>query len=203
MSSGSQFDLKIDPFVHFERELKKAETLNIKDFNAMSLATCGLNSGPSLRTVLFKGVVREGFSFYTNYGSQKSQEMLANPKASLLFFWTQLEQQIRIEGIVQKLTREESEKYFASRPRLSQIGAWASTQSEIIPNAEYLADKVRALEAKYHDQLIPCPPFWGGWHLLPLNIEFWFGRQGRLHDRYVYSRDSVSEKNWQTVMKSP
>lgn len=201
--SSSHFDLHLDPFVHFEREFKNAESKGFKDVNGMSLATCGLDLTPSVRTVLFKGIVRGGFSFYTNYNSQKSKELEQNPKSSILFFWTHLDQQIRIDGLAQKLNRAESEAYFKSRPRLSQIGAWSSAQSEKIPGPGFLAEQVKNNELKFQGMEIPCPPHWGGWHILPLKIEFWFGQQGRLHDRFVYARDSIEQSKWSSFMKSP
>ncbi len=199
----SLFDLNLDPSIHFDREFKKAESLAFKDFNAMSLATCSRELTPSVRTVLFKGMVRGGFSFYTNYNSQKSKELEQNAQASLLFFWPQLDQQIRIDGVVHTLTRAESEAYFKTRPRLSQIGAWSSAQSEIISGPSYLAEQVQKNELKFQGQEVPCPPHWGGWHVLPLKIEFWFGQQGRLHDRFVYSRSSLEQQKWTSLMKSP
>ena len=200
---GQDFFVINDPFVHFDREFKKAEELIEKDPNAMTLSTVSAQGFPSSRTVLFKGLVREGFSFYTNFNSQKSQELQTHPRASLLFFWAPMEQQIRIEGETQALTRAESEEYYRSRPRLSQIGAWASHQSEKIESLESLQLRVNELEKKYESQVIPCPPNWGGWHLRPLKMEFWFGRRGRLHERYVYQRDTVTEKKWQTSLLSP
>ena len=200
--SASAFDLSKSPFEHFELLFKNASDKVTKDVNAMALATCDRHGVPSVRTVLYKGIVREGFSFYTNYESQKSAELLANPKASVLFFWPILDQQIRIEGIVEKLSREESEKYFRVRPRLSQIGAWASKQSQTIPNFQYLQDRVAELEKEFAGKDVPCPPHWGGFHLLPLKFEFWFGHNGRLHERYVFERNAISA-NWKTSLKSP
>jgi pyridoxamine 5'-phosphate oxidase len=197
------FDLTQDPYFHFQREFQKAEALSIKDANAMALATATKFGIPSLRTVLYKGLVRQGFSFYTNYESQKSKELEENNRAAVLFFWTEMEEQIRIEGEVFKLTRAESEAYFKTRPRLSQIGAWASSQGEKIPHRDYLEMKVKELDKTFHGQEIPCPSNWGGWHLLPLRFEFWFGHAGRLHDRYVYDRESLQSSNWKTYMKAP
>jgi pyridoxamine 5'-phosphate oxidase len=195
------FDFSKDPFEHFEFLLAEAKKHVSKDHNAMALATCVQNT-PSVRTVLYKGLVRGGLSFYTNYDSQKAQELEQTKKAAALFFWAPLEEQIRVEGVVEKLTREESEAYFKTRHRLSQIGAWASAQSHRIESFEELQEKVHALEHRFKNQEVPCPPYWGGFHLLPLRFEFWFGRSGRLHERYVYERADL-QSSWQTYMKSP
>ena len=192
-----------DPFLWFQQELKAAETDKIPDPNAMQLATVSSEGTPSIRTVLFKGLVRGGFSFYTNYNSKKGQDLVLSKKAALNFFWSTREEQIRIEGVVQQLTRAESEAYFKTRARLSQIGAWASEQSEVIPNFEWLEKRVQEFEDKFKGQEIPCPPDWGGFHVIPLKIEFWFGKQGRLHQRYVFERDQISDSQWRTFLKSP
>jgi len=196
------FDFKKDPLEHFDFLISEAKKHITKDHNAMALATCSKDGTPSVRTVLFKGMVRGGFSFYTNYDSQKSHELLETKKAAALFFWAPLEEQIRIEGVVEKLTREESEAYFKTRARLSQIGAWASEQSHRIAHFDDLQQKVHDLEHRFKGQDVPCPPNWGGFRLVPLRMEFWFGRSGRLHERYVYERASVQDA-WKTYMKSP
>ncbi len=203
MSFDSSFDLSLDPFAHFEREYKRAQAAVSKDSTAMFLATSSKLGYPSLRTVLFKGMVRGGFSFYTNFGSPKSHDLIENPQSSLLFFWSALSQQIRIEGPTLKLTREESEAYFASRDRLSQIGAWASVQSEKIASSAELHGRVKHFEALYQGKPVPCPPFWGGYHVLPLRMEFWFGHEGRLHDRFVYTRTEAESTEWSSFMISP
>lgn len=192
-----------DPFLWFEQEYQKAVQARLPEPHAMQLATVSKDGVPSIRTVLFKGIVRGGFSFYTNYHSQKSHELLANPKACLNFFWPELQQQIRIQGVAERLTRAESEAYFRTRPRLSQIGAWASEQSSVIPSFDWLEQRVAEFEKTYANQEVPCPPDWGGYHLLPLSVEFWFGRQGRLHERYVLSRDDVQASRWTAELKSP
>lgn len=196
------FDFKKDPFENFSELFLLAQKEIPKDPNAMSLATSDMNGNPSVRTVLFKGIVRQGFSFYTNYQSQKSQELLQTGKASLLFYWPPLDIQIRITGDVEKLTRAESEKYFSSRPRLSQLGAWASHQSHEISSSAELQAKVDEFDRKFQAQEIPCPEHWGGFHVLPLEIEFWFGKQGRLHERYVYQR-ADQKQAWKRLQKSP
>ncbi len=199
---SASFDFSRDPFQHFQDLYRQAEGQIPKDPNAMSLATVSREGTPSVRTVLFKGLVRGGFSFYTNYESPKAMDLLSSGKAALLFFWPAMDVQVRITGSVEKLTRQESESYFATRPRLSQLGAWASAQSQKIGSLEELEKKVKDLEVKYAGQSIPCPPHWGGFHVLPLKIEFWFGRQGRLHERYVYERQNL-QSPWETSVRSP
>ncbi|PIS10832.1 MAG: pyridoxamine 5'-phosphate oxidase [Bdellovibrio sp. CG10_big_fil_rev_8_21_14_0_10_47_8] len=199
---SASFDFKIDPFENFLHLFDEAKKQIPKDPNAMSLATVGQDGAPSVRIVLFKGLVRGGFSFYTNYESQKSKEMLLNNRVGLLFYWPAIDVQVRIQGITEKLKRAESEEYFQSRPRISQLGAWASAQSQTISGPEELQKKMTAMETKYLNQPVPCPPNWGGFHVLPVGIEFWFGREGRLHDRYVYERTDI-QAPWTTRMKSP
>lgn len=196
------FDVQLDPFENFLKVYSQAQKLISKDPNAMQLATVNHEARPSLRTVLYKGLVRGGFSFYTNYNSQKGKELAANPQASLLFYWRELDMQVRIDGVTDKLTDQESDEYFATRARISQIGAWASAQSETIRNHEELEKKHAELEKKFAKSKVPRPPYWGGYRVLPLKIEFWFSREGRLHERYVYERISL-EAAWSTSMKSP
>ena len=197
------FDFSLDPFEQFQKQLSIAEAQGIPEPNAMSLATSSKEGEPSVRTVLFKGLVRKGFSFYTNYNSPKSENLISNPKASILFFWPVMAQQIRIIGSVDQLTREESEAYFNTRPRLSQLGAWASDQSQKISNLDDLAKKVEELDKKYANQPVPCPSNWGGFRLVPREFEFWFGKQGRLHERYIYQNDSNQKDGWNRFMRSP
>jgi pyridoxamine 5'-phosphate oxidase len=192
-----------DPFTWFHAELKKAVEAKIVDPNAMQLATVSKDGTPSVRTVLFKGLLRDGFTFYTNYDSPKAKDLVATKKAALNFFWAELAQQIRIDGVVEKLSRAESEDYFRSRPRLSQIGAWASAQSETISDFKQLEERVREFEKKFENQEVPCPENWGGFVLFPLRIEFWFGRIGRLHERFVFERDDVKSSQWRQYLKSP
>lgn len=196
------FDFKKDPFDNFSELFLLAQKHISKDPNAMSLATCDLNGVPSVRTVLFKGVIRGGFSFYTNYESQKSEELLQTGKAALLFYWPVMDVQVRVTGNIEKLTRQESESYFQTRPRLSQLGAWASRQSHQLSSYEELQARVEEFDKKFANQNIPCPEHWGGFHVLPLEIEFWFGHQGRLHERYVYQRSDL-DKAWQQLQKFP
>lgn len=195
------FDFLADPFLNLDKWVHEAAGAGLKDPNAMALATIGADQKPSARIVLFKGWVRGGLSFYTNYEGRKGRELTNHPQASVCFFWASLEKQLRVEGIVTRLTREESEAYFRTRPRLSQIGAWASHQSEEIADHKVLEDRTAELEKKFAGQEIPCPPHWGGFHLIPSEFEFWIGRQGRLHERYVYQREGTS--SWRRFMRSP
>lgn len=194
------FDLNREPLLHFQDFLKEAQDLGLPEPTGMSLASVGENSKPSVRTVLFKGLYQNGLTFYTNYEGRKGLELTARPQAALSFWWPSLEKQIRFEGTVEKLPRDVSEAYFATRPRLSQIGAWTSQQSKEIPNLEALASKQKEIEKKFEGKTIPCPPFWGGFVLFPDEIEFWIGRPGRLHERYVYKKIN---QGWQTFMRSP
>ena len=170
------------------------------DVNAMTLATVDKNGKPSSRTVLLKSVDERGFVFFTNYDSRKGRELAENPHAALTFFWPELERQVCVAGVVTKLPAAESETYFASRPRGSQIGAWASNQSEIVPDRATLEKKWRELERKFPDA-VPLPPNWGGFVLAPERIEFWQGRPSRLHDRFNYSRQP--DGAWKIERLSP
>jgi pyridoxamine 5'-phosphate oxidase len=199
---SASFDFSLDPFAHFQEQFSIAQKSIPKDPNAMSLATVSSEGQPSVRTVLFKGLVRGGFSFYTNYESAKAQDLITSKRAGLLFYWSAMDVQVRLEGPVDKLTRAESEAYFVTRPRLSQLGAWASHQSQKISDHEALERRVLELDRQYEGQQIPCPNNWGGFHLLPLKFEFWFARKGRLHERYVYERESLAAA-WETSIRSP
>lgn len=184
----------------FEKWWQNAVEAQIDEPNAMILSTCGNGGTPSARVVLLKGLLPEGFIFFTNYDSRKAKEIEENPAVSLLFFWQEMERQIRIEGIAKKITTEQSEKYFASRPRESQIGAWSSPQSRVIPNREYLQQNELKYEQEYENKQIPMPPFWGGYFIEAKRIEFWQGRPGRLHDRLLYT---LTEKGWQIERLAP
>lgn len=198
------FDFKKDPFENFLESYKEAQLKGVPDANAMALATVNKENQPSVRIVFFKDFFEKdqdkGFCFYTNYHGRKAQDMQDNPKVSANFFWPHLDHQIRIEGQVEKLPRELSEKYFATRPRMSQIGAWASAQSEVISSYDDLVKRTKEVEEKYKNQIVPCPPHWGGYALFPHEIEFWFGKTGRLHERYVYHKNGSS---WDRFMRSP
>jgi len=179
-----------DPIKQFNRWFNSAVAAGLPLPEAMSLATVKTDGQPSSRMVLMKNVDSNGFVFFTNYRSAKAQELDENPKAALTFFWPQLEKQVRVEGTVTRTDASESQAYFATRPRESQIGAWASPQSEEISSREELESRQAELEEAYRDQPVPWPEHWGGFRLRPERIEFWKGRVGRLHDRIVYE--------WQT-----
>ena len=170
------------------------------DSNAMTLATADKDGRPSARTVLLKSVDERGFVFFTNYDSRKGRELAENPNAALTFFWSELERQVCVAGTITKLPRAESEAYFKSRPRGSQLAAWASNQSEAIPDRAVLEAKWRELERKFPGE-IPPPPHWGGYVLQPERIEFWQGRPSRLHDRFSYSRQP--DGAWKTERLAP
>jgi pyridoxamine 5'-phosphate oxidase len=170
------------------------------DINAMTLSTVDENGKPSSRTVLLKTVDERGFIFFTNYDSRKGRELAENPNAALTFFWPELERQVCIAGTVKKIPAAESEKYFHSRPRGSQIGAWASRQSEVVPDRAFLEKNWRELEHKFPNE-VPLPPHWGGFVLAPERIEFWQGRPSRLHDRFCYFRKP--DGSWKIERLSP
>lgn len=205
-SSYEQGSLNVDevsdnPFVQFNRWFNFAIDQEIYEANAMTLATCGSDGQPSARTVLLKEIEVDGFLFYSNYLSKKGLQLKENNKASLLFFWKELERQIRIEGIVEKITPAHSEDYFHSRPRGSQIGAWVSPQSQQITRSE-LDNRKTEFENKFADQKsIPLPDYWGGYKLKPHYFEFWQGRKNRLHDRISYS--PIDPDKWQIKRIAP
>ena len=177
-----------DPINQFKRWFDDAVVSGMKLPEAMTLATATPEGGPSARVVLLKDVDNDGFVFYTNYRSAKARDLEANPQAALVFYWSQFDRQVRVEGTVERVSAEESRTYFKTRPRESQIGAWASPQSDIIENRELLETRVAELEQLYGDGEIECPEHWGGYRVKPTRIEFWKGRLGRLHDRIVYER---------------
>jgi pyridoxamine 5'-phosphate oxidase len=177
------------PFDQFDVWMREAEKAEVNDANAMILATSTLDGQPSLRTVLLKGVDPRGFVFYTNKTSRKGDELAANPHASLLFFWKSVHRQIRIEGRVEDVTDAEADAYYASRARVSRLGAWASTQSRDLADRSVLEERLAEMEAKYPDEHIPRPPYWSGYRVLPARFEFWQEMPFRLHDRTVYTPD--------------
>ena len=177
-----------DPIKQFQKWFDEAVAAKLPLPESMTLATVNSEGQPKARVVLLKQVDGDGFVFFTNYRSAKAKELETNNKVSLVFFWPQLERQVRVEGTVTKTSAEESEAYFATRPRESQIGAWASTQSAVISGRAELEEKQRALEQTYEGKTVPWPEHWGGYRVTPSRIEFWKGRIGRLHDRLVFER---------------
>jgi pyridoxamine 5'-phosphate oxidase len=178
-----------DPIQLFRQWYREAVSSGISDPSVMSLATAGTDRRPSVRIVLLKEFDERGFVFFTNYTSRKAGELDKNPVAALLIHWPSLDRQVRIEGRVEKTSATESDRYYASRPRGSQIGAWVSDQSSIIPSREELDASMRQKEIEFRERDVPRPPHWGGYRLLPSRIEFWTGREDRMHDRIVFERE--------------
>jgi pyridoxamine 5'-phosphate oxidase len=193
-------DLDPDPIAQFQKWFAQVLAAQIVEPNAMTLATVSVDGQPSTRVVLLKAVDRRGFSFYTNYESRKGRELAENPKASLTFFWADLERQVLVQGTVSKLSREESEAYFAVRPLGSQRGAWVSKQSTIVENREFLEKRLAEVEAQFGEK-VPMPPYWGGYVLAPHAVEFWQGRPNRLHDRLRYRKNP--DGSWVIERLSP
>ncbi len=190
-------NLDPDPLKQFVRWFDAARHHHPEEANVMTLATADAIGQPSARIVLLKGLEKEGFVFYTNYNSRKAQDLDQNRKAALLFFWPLMEQQVRIEGIITKVNSDTCTTYFKSRPRGSQLSAWASPQSSIIENRTILTERIEVLSKQYQDgDPIPRPPFWGGYVLKPVYFEFWQGRQNRLHDRFAYQLADAERNAW-------
>jgi pyridoxamine 5'-phosphate oxidase len=188
-----------DAVRQFTRWWDEALSAQVREANAMTLATAGADGRPAARTVLLKGYDERGFVFFTNYLSRKGRELEANPRACLLFFWPELERQVRVDGTVERASEPESDEYFRTRPLASRIGAWASPQSEVIPSKAWLI--ARAAEMGLRHGVAPSrPPHWGGYRVAPLTMEFWQGRPSRLHDRLLYTR---SGSGWDRVRLAP
>jgi len=184
----SERDLDPDPIAQFRIWLEDARTAGIQFPETMALATADPEGRPSVRHVLLRGLDERGFVFYTNYKSRKGRELAGNPRAALAFYWRELERQVCVTGTVERTTREESEAYFRTRPREARLGAWASRQSAVAASREELDDRYREIEQRYPGEDIPLPPHWGGFRLFPDTVEFWKGREHRLHDRIRYTR---------------
>ncbi len=180
-----------DPIKQFQLWFNDAIAAKLPLPEAMTLATATLDGKPSARMVLLKQVDEDGFVFFTNYNSAKAEQLDANPHAALVFYWSQLDRQVRVEGSVVRTSAQESCDYFRTRPRESQIGAWASAQSEVISSREALEQRAQEFEDLYRDREVDCPEHWGGYRLMPERIEFWKSRIGRLHDRILYERNSI------------
>lgn len=198
-------DLAETPFEQFHSWFTKAREAGIREPNAMTLSTIGLDQIPTSRTVLLKDLDQRGFTFFTNYQSRKGLEIDAHPGASLLFLWKEQARQIIVRGRVEKVSLDESEAYFQSRPYDSRIGAWASEQSTMIPNREWLVERNQMFCERYPEtdqpDCVPIPEFWGGYRVLPSSMEFWQGGHGRLHDRFVYTK--TDQGNWKIERLSP
>jgi len=194
-------DLHTDPIEQFRAWFAAAIAADIRDVNAMSLATATPDGQPSVRIVLLKGVDKRGFSFFTNYDSEKARHLEANPRAALAFYWVKLERQVRISGSVERTSREDSAAYFHSRPSGSRLGAWASKQSEVIDSRRILDARLAQMAERFEGGEIPLPPHWGGYRVKPEQMEFWQGRPNRLHDRFRYTRRA--DGAWQIDRLAP
>lgn len=192
-----------DPMDQFRLWFEEARRVDIREPNAMALATCDHQGNPSVRILLLKAADQRGFTFFTNYESRKGKELELNPKASMVFFWNELERQVRIEGPVEKISREESQSYYDSRPIGSRLGAWASEQSQKISGRHELESRMEELKKQYELENPTIPPHWGGYLLRPLNIEFWQGRPSRLHDRICFSRKNTETAEWEMFRLAP
>ncbi|MEO7987750.1 MAG: pyridoxamine 5'-phosphate oxidase [Gemmatimonadales bacterium] len=194
-------DVSHDPIVEFARWFAEAQQAHVPEPNAMTLATATPDGEPSARIVLLKAFDERGFVFFTDYRSRKGGELEANPRAALVFRWGEVERQVRITGGVALASREESDTYFRSRPLGSRLGAWASHQSQVIPGRAVLEQDFRQVEQRFGNGDVPLPPYWGGYRVVPDTIEFWQGRESRLHDRIRYVREPG--KGWRVERLSP
>lgn len=200
-ASLNEEDVDQNPYLQFEKWFNEALKAKVVEPNAMTLATSQANGIPSARIVLLKEFTDEGFVFYTNYKSKKGNEIAESPYAALVFFWADLERQVRIEGVVERVSDDESAEYFKSRPRGSQLGALSSPQSKIITNRKFLEEKLEELTKKYEDKEIEKPDYWGGYRVIPNKIEFWQGRSNRLHDRILYVQEK--DQTWKFERLAP
>ena len=194
-------DVDVSPFKQFQVWFDQALASQLPEPNAMTVATATQSGKPSARIVLLKGFDERGFVFYTNYQSHKGQELADNPQAALVFWWAELERQVRIEGRVEKVSDRESDEYFHSRPFNSRLGAWASEQSQVIESRAVLEQRAQELKTKYENQDVLRPPHWGGFRVIPTSFEFWQGRSSRLHDRLLYRL--LDNGNWLIERLSP
>lgn len=197
----NESDVAANPLAQFNTWWQEATKSEIDEVNAMTLATASADGLPSARIVLLKGYDQNGFVFFTNYNSFKGQQLEENPRACLVFFWKELERQVRITGLIHKVSTEESDTYFHSRPESSRIGAWASPQSQVIENRIQLEEKEKELTATFEGKEIPRPLHWGGYRVQPLIMEFWQGRPSRLHDRIQYTMDDAG--GWKIERLAP
>lgn len=195
-------DLDVDPIVQWNIWYEGAASAGVAEPNAMTVSTIDKHLAPDSRVVLARSVDKNGFVFYTNYNSAKSLQLIANPLASAVFAWLDLHRQVRVRGTVQQVSEQQSDDYFASRPRESQIGAWASPQSQVIPDRNFIEARLIEVREKFGDRQISRPETWGGWCIVPTTIEFWQGRPSRLHDRFVYTR-SNSDSPWRIERLAP
>ncbi len=200
MRTLDEREVDLNPFEQFTIWWQEAINSSIGEVNAMTLATSDTSGKPSARIVLLKGFSEDGFVFFTNYNSHKSAELDVNPQAALVFFWKELERQIRIEGVVARTSIAENEHYFHSRPAGSRIGAWASPQSRIVKDRSDLEERVAEVESRFKDKTIPKPAHWGGYIVKPTLLEFWQGRQNRLHDRIQYN---LEHDQWKISRLAP
>jgi len=202
MSTGiDRENLDVDPILQFETWFTQAKESGVEDANAFSLATADSDGAPSIRTVLLKLFDERGFVFFTNYNSRKSKQIKENAHVAMLFPWLALNRQIKVEGVCQKVSAGESIKYFATRPRGSQIGAWCSDQSEVIESRSFLEQKYQEAMEKFRAGSVPLPSFWGGYRIVPSLIEFWQGRENRLHDRFQYRK--LESGGWEIQRLAP
>ncbi|OBQ40907.1 MAG: pyridoxine 5'-phosphate oxidase [Anabaena sp. CRKS33] len=190
-----------NPFIQFKIWFNQSVAAQLPEPNAMTLATCTPDGKPSARMVLLKDIDERGFVLFTNYKSQKGQEISVNPQAALVFWWAELERQVRIVGTVEKISSAQSDSYFEVRPPFSRLGAWASNQSEVIANRDVLEAQLIEFQRQYENQEVPRPPHWGGFRVIPQEIEFWQGRSSRLHDRLRYTL--IDNGNWKIERLSP